>query len=145
MRLALVFLLFALSHVPQTTDQATVYIYRVEEASKLDSRKVKVKLNDKPLLEMPEDSFIALRLPSGEYGLRLRQKQSETLLKVEAGKTYYVRVSQVPAGFGFNQSIHLMPPEQATFQMREMRPLEDKNIKNKTVEVVKDRPAIQSH
>lgn len=132
-------LLLLLPFVPQT-EPATVYFYRVEEVGKLDSRKVEVKLEGKGLLSMPEENYIAFKLPPDKYGLRMRQKQSELLLTVEAGKTYYVRVSQTVAGFGFNQSMMLMQPEQAVYQMRNMKPLEDKNIKNKTLEVVKEKP-----
>ncbi len=134
MILTLMFLLL----VPQ--DTGLVYFYRVEEVNKLDSRKVEVKLEGKGLLSMPEDNFIAFRLPAGKYGLRMRQKQSELLLTVEPGQTHYVRVSQTVAGFGFNQSLTLMPPEQAAYQMRAMKPLEDKNIKNKILEVVRTKP-----
>lgn len=124
------------------TDKATVYFYRVEEVSKLDSRKVKVQLGGKHFIDMPEDNFIGVRLAPGKYELKMRQKQSEMLLQVEAGKTYYVRVSQVIAGFGFNQMIYMMQPEQAVFQMRDMKALEDKNIKDKSQEFVKSKPQI---
>jgi hypothetical protein len=139
--LVLLALLLLFMSQTQAPESATVYFYRVEEVSKLGSRKVEVKLDGKPLLSMPEDNFIAFKLPPGKYGLRMRQKQSEILLNVEAGKTYFVRVSQVEAGFGFNQSITLMPNDQAAYQMRDMKPLESKNIKNKDLEVVREKPA----
>ncbi len=118
----------------------TVYFYRVEEVNKLDSRKVSVKIEGKELLSIPEDNFIGFRLSAGKYGLRMRQKQSEMLLNVEPGKKYFVRVSQTVAGFGFNQSLTLMPEDQAIYQMRDMKPLEDKNIKDKSREVIRVKP-----
>lgn len=128
----------------ETENKAIVYLYRVEEANKLDSRKVKVKLNGKDILEMPEDNFIGLKLVPGKYELKMRQKQSETLLIVEAGKTYYVRVSQTIAGYGFNQAIYIMQPEQAVYQMRNMKPLEDKNLKDKSQIFIREKPVITS-
>jgi len=122
-------------------EMGSVFFYRVEEVNKLDSRKVAVKLEGKELISMPEDNFIGFRLSPGNYGLRMRQKQSEILLKVEPGRRYFIRVSQTVAGFGFNQSLTLMPEEQAIYQMRDMKPLEDKNIKDKSKEVIRDKPS----
>jgi hypothetical protein len=119
-----------------------VYFYRVEEVNKLDSRKVEVKIDGKALLLMPEDSYIGFKLVPGKYGLRMRQKQSEILLTVEGGKRVFIRVSQTVAGFLFNQSLTIMPEEQAIFQMRDMKPLEDKNIKDGTKGAVKVKPIL---
>lgn len=122
------------------SDVATVYFYRVEEVDKLDSHKVTVKMDGKDLLAMPEQNFIGISLPTGSYGLKMRQKQSEMLLKVEAGKRYFVRVSQTVVGFEFRQELSLMPEDQAIYQMRDMKPLEDKNMKDKSKVLTRDRP-----
>lgn len=131
MKFAFLIALFALTPAQQP-EPATVYFYRVEEVGKLDSRKVAVKMEGRDLLSMPEDNYVGFRLAPGKYGLRMRQKQSEMLLVAEAGKRYYIRVSQTAAGFGFNQTLTVIPEDQAVYQMREMKPLEDKNIKDKT-------------
>jgi hypothetical protein len=142
MKLTILLFAFALLSMLPQDDKATVYFYRLEEVGKLDSRKVEVKLEGKGLLSMPEENFIAFKLPTGKHGLKMRQKQSEILLTVEAGKTYYVRVSQKTAGFGMDQNLTLMQPEQAIYQMRDMKPLEDKNIKDKSLEAVKIKPVL---
>jgi hypothetical protein len=124
------------------SEPATVYFYRVEEANKLDSRKVGVRFGDseKKSLDFPEDNFVGVLLPPGKYGVRMSQKRSEILLNVEAGKRYFVRVSQTPEGFGHTQSLTIVPEEQARFQMRDMKPLEAKNVKDKTLKVVREQP-----
>jgi len=71
----------------------------------------------------------------------MRQKQSEILLTIESGRRYFVRVSQTVAGFGFNQSLTVIPEEQAVYQMRDMKALEDKNIKDKSKEILRDKPS----
>lgn len=150
-RMILCFLLISSLIVPivaqsptsSPSEMAIVCFYRVEEVNALDSRKAGVKLEGKELLQMPENNFVGFRFAPGKYGLRMRQKQSEILLSLEAGKRYFVRVSQTVAGFGFNQSLTLMPEEQAIYQMRDMKPLEDKNIKDKSREVIRDKPASQ--
>lgn len=124
----------------QTPDAATVYLYRVEEANKIDSRKTKVYLNDKPLLDMPESEFVGFKLLPGQYVVRMKNKATETPLNLEAGKVYFVRVSETAAGMGYRRDLFIMNGEQATLQMRNMKPLQDKNIKDKALEVVKEKP-----
>ena len=89
---------------------------------------------------MPQHRFIGLRLAPGKYGLMLRQKQSEMLLTVESGKTYFVRVSEKAAGFGFNQSLTEISEDQAIYQMRDIPLLEDSKIRDKTADFVTDKP-----
>ena len=123
-----------------TSDLATVYFYRVKEVNGLDNRNTKVKIEGKETFRMPQHRFIGLRLAPGKYGLMLRQKQSEMLLTVESGKTYFIRVSEKLAGFGFNQSLTEMPEEQAIYQMRDIPILEDSKIRDKIADFVKDKP-----
>ncbi|MFN0277689.1 MAG: DUF2846 domain-containing protein [Pyrinomonadaceae bacterium] len=134
----------AQSSTPTPPEMATVYFYRVEEVNALASRKVEVKLEGKELLKMPEDNFVGFRFTPGKYGLRMRQKQSEILLSVEAGKRYFVRVSQKTAGYFLDQSLALIPEEQAIYQMRDMKVLEGKNIKDTSKEVIKEKPTSPS-
>jgi hypothetical protein len=121
----------------------TVYFYRVEEVGRLDSRATTVNLEGKKFFGMPESRYVGFLMPPGKYGLKQRQKQSEFQLTVEAGKTVYVRVSQTGAGFGYNQAIILMQPEQALYQMRDMKPLDKSNIKIGTFQVLREMPAVQ--
>ena len=139
--LLLICLMGILSTSGSQDEMGSVFFYRVEEVNKLDSRKVAVKLEGKELLSIPEDNFIGFRLSAGKYGLRMRQKQSEILLTIESGRRYFVRVSQTVAGFGFNQSLTVIPEEQAVYQMRDMKALEDKNIKDKSKEILRDKPS----
>lgn len=130
-----------LPYLSAQDQKATVYFYRVEEANRLDSRKAGLKMEGKDLLNMPEDNFVGFELPPGNYGLRMRQKQSEILLRAEAGKRYFIRVSQTVAGYGYNQNLALIPEDQAAYQMRDMKPLEDKNIKDKSKTVLRAKPS----
>jgi hypothetical protein len=122
------------------SEMAIVYFYRVKEANAQDSRKAGVKLEGKELLKMPENNFVGFRFAPGKYGLRMGQKQPEISLSVKPGKRYFVRVIQALNGFGLYQSLTLMPEGPAIYQMRDMKPLEDKNIKDKSREVNKDKP-----
>ncbi len=131
---------FSQSNDTLPSETGIVYFYRVEEVNALDSRRVTVKVEGRDFLKMSESRFIGFRFTPGRYGLRMRQRQSEMLLTVEAGRRYFVRVSQTVAGFGFNQSLTLMPEEQAIYQMRDMRPLDDRNILDRSREIIRERP-----
>lgn len=125
------------------SDLATVYFYRVKEVNGLDNRNTKVKIEGKEIFKMPQHRFIGLRLTPGKYGLVLRQKQSEMLLTVESGKTYFIRVSEKAAGFGFNQSLTEIVEDQAIYQMRDLPLLEYSKIQDKTADLVKNKPAFK--
>ncbi len=144
----LIFLLLLISPY-QSEQTATVYFYRVEEAPRMVSGKPKLRINNVPVATFPEREFIGLRLPPGRYVLQLGQPQSATALIAEAGKTYYVQVSYMPGGHGFNgliDNIIIQDVPQAMLHFEQIkRALEDKNIKLKNLgtisaEVVRTKP-----
>jgi hypothetical protein len=126
-------LLLLLSQAPET---ATVYFYRVEEAPKLDSGKPKVYVDDRHAFSMPESEYVALSLKPGEYVFRMQSKASATPLKVEAGKTYFIRVSEVVA-HGYQRNLFVTPEEQARLHMKSLKPLEAKNVKDKSLTIIR--------
>lgn len=89
---------------------------------------------------MKQYKWIGMRLAPGKYVISMRQKQAEMLLKVEAGKTYFIRVSEKAGGVGFNQSLTIMDEEQAVFQMRDLSTLESKKIFIKTEDIITEKP-----
>ena len=140
--LALPLLLLSV-HV-QAQETALVYFYRVEEAPRVVKNKPKLRIDGTVTALFPEREFIGLRLKPGRHVLTLGQPQSATALVVEAGRTYYVQVSYTPGGHGFNgllDQIFLRDEAQALLHFEQMkRPLEDKNIKRKDLEVVRTPP-----
>lgn len=130
------------NNVKQENDGlATIYFYRVKEVSGIDNKNTGVNLNDREIFKMPQSRFIGIKLKAGNYKIKMRQKQSEILLEVEAGKTYFVRVSETVAGFGYNNSLMEMSEKLAVFQMRELPLLEDSKIKASDLVLVKEKPA----
>lgn len=123
----------------QPPETGVVYLYRVEEAPKLDSGKPKVWIDDRPALLMPESEFIGFKLSAGRHVFRMQNKGTVTPLTIEAGKTYFIRVSEVVAS-GYLRNLFITPSEQAGEQMKGLKPLEDKNIKDKSLSAVKALP-----
>lgn len=128
--------------LPSSEDKGTIYFYRIEEVGRFQGNKPKVYLNDNLILMVPESEFIGLRLAPGKHIVRMSGKRTETLVNVKANQTYYVRVSRVGDGFsGMRDSLYLESEEQAIFQMRQMKLLGDKNIKDKSKEWLKIKPS----
>lgn len=132
--------LFTFAQEKTVETKAKVFFYRVKEVAGIDNRKAKVTLDGVKLFEMPQVKWIGFEIAPGKYALSMRQKQSEILLKAEAGKTYFIRVSEKTGGFTFNQSLTLMDAVQAVFQMRDLPILESKRIFIKTAEVISEKP-----
>ncbi|HYG09082.1 MAG TPA: DUF2846 domain-containing protein [Pyrinomonadaceae bacterium] len=145
MGLFLVCLALSFSSQTPQPEKATVYFYRIEEAPRMVRNKPKLRINGKTAATFPEQEFIGVRLNPGRYVFTLGQPQSATALVVEAGKTYFVQVSYTPGGHGFNgllDQIFIREEPQATLHFEQIkRPLEDKNIKDRTLDVVKAKPA----
>lgn len=118
---------------------ATLYLFRVEEADKFNSGKPKVWIDGRLALLMPESEFVGVKLAPGRHVVRMQNKSTVTPLTVEAGRVYFVRVSEVPA-HGYQRNLFVTTAEQAAEQIRDLKPLEDKNIKDKDLEVVKTKP-----
>ena len=85
-----------------------------------------------------------MRLKPGRYRLELGQPQSAVALEVEAGSTYFVQVSYTPGGHGFNgllDQIFIRDPAQAELHFERMkRALEEKNVRDKSLALVRDNP-----
>lgn len=142
MKSVLAVVLLALFSLPQSTEQATIYFYRLEEVGRFQGNKPKVYIDDKLVLMLPESEYIGLKLPSGKHIIRMSGKRTETVINVEAGKTYFVRISRTGDGFnGMRDSLTLPTAEQAAFDLGKMKRAVDlKNVKSKDFETVKDLP-----
>src|SRR5687767_15149344 len=132
-------LLIALPVFPQET-HGVVWFFRLEEADKFNSGKPKVWIDDRLALLMPESEFVGVKLTPGRHVFRMQNKSTVTPLTVEAGRVYFIRVSEVPA-HGYQRNLFIVSPEQAAEQMRDLKALQDKNIKDKDLKTVSRKPA----
>jgi len=124
---------------------ATVFFYRVKEIKGLASNQsVPVTINNQIVFKMPQSRFIGIKLKPGRYEVIMKKREAETLLEVESGKTYFVKVSQTGSGFYWVNNINVVPENEALFQMRELYILEESKIKDTSQLFVKDRPKLKS-
>jgi hypothetical protein len=122
-------------------EYGTIYFYRVKERAKtaVGGKSAYVYLDGKKILSMTEERFIGLRLPPRRYIIKLKTKATETPVNVEPGKTYYFRVSKTVQS-GYVYDLIKIETDQAIYQMRDLLPLEDKNVSDKSLSALKDRP-----
>lgn len=139
MKYLLAFFLVLFS-VPVFGQTANVFFYRVREVNGLDNRDMRIYLDEKEIFVTKQSSWIAMKIPVGKYSLRSKQKRSEILLKVEADKNYFLRLSKTPEGFFLAEKIEMITDvEQASFQMRDLKFLDKKRIKT-TFELITELP-----
>lgn len=116
----------------QSTDtKATVYFYRVRESNAMRKGQTGVTVDKIRLIQMPKATFAGFQFPPGKYELTMGHRETDLLLNAEAGKQYFFRVSNTAAGFSQLQVLTQVPEEQAVHQMRDLAPLEAKNVKSK--------------
>lgn len=140
-------LLFTTTAFAQNNEHATVWFYRVEEVPRLMRDKAKLRINGTVTATFPEREYIGVRLKSGRYVFTLGQPQSATALVVEAGRNYYVQVSHTIGGHGFNgliEQIFIRDEAQGLLHLEQMkRTLKDSNIKDKSLEIIREKPSAQ--
>jgi hypothetical protein len=140
-------LVFAISLLLQTPLQddtsALVYFYRTEEVGKFMYGKPKVRINGTVAAAFPESEFIGFKLKPGRYVISMAQSHTPTPLVLEAGKTYYVQVSYKPQGDKLIEEFIIRDENQAALDFEKLKSaLEDKNIKDKTLALVREKPPI---
>jgi hypothetical protein len=121
-------------------EYGTVYFYRTSEGASIDGRKTKVKLNGKHLISIGEQRFVGVKLPVGKHIIKQRKKNSEMQVNVHNGGVYYVKISQTFGTLSVRQDCVEVPAPVALFEMRDMKPLDEGNIKDKVFQIIKELP-----
>ena len=131
----------------QTTNKAVVYFYRLEESPFSGNYKLKVYIDGRLALMMPESEFIGIQLAPGRHKIRLaRHRHVKTALTVLPGATYIFRVRRTGdslLGRSLAKWGQLWMPlgPQARLELSKMKgTLGDENIKRKDLEVVREMP-----
>ncbi|MGI9166796.1 MAG: DUF2846 domain-containing protein [Pyrinomonadaceae bacterium] len=117
----------------ETSTQATVYFYRVDEKMALAKRYTKLNIDDSKVLAMPEGSYVGFYLTPGQHTMVMgHRKETDQLFIAQAGATYYYQISYTYKGD--LKTLTAIPDEsQAVYQMRKLKPLSSDNIKDKTI------------
>lgn len=111
------------------SDYAIVYFVRFKETFGMANRDRGVNLDDVEIFKMPQARFIGMKLKPGQYKLKMQQSKSQLHILAEAGKTYYIRISETTSGMGNDQSITELAEKEGIFQISLVKPLEDSKLK----------------
>lgn len=119
---------------PENEGKAIVYFYSLATIRTIGQVKKPVFLDDKEIAEIrPERYFIAL-LDPGKHSFRLKNKKFGGIeMDFEAGKTYYIRIGWTSDGILKPTGISLIPVESGAYDIKHLRPVDAKNIKNREI------------
>ena len=115
-------------------DKATVYFYRVKESNAMRKGETDIRIDRVRLFEMPQGTYIGFQFLPSKYRLTMGHHEPDLLLKAEAGKRYFLRVSNTAAGLRHLQILAEVPDEQALHQIGGLKPLAKADLKSRVRE-----------
>ena len=139
-RILALILLSAFACFAQSADQtslsgkAVVYFYSLSTSTTLGQIRKPVFLDDLELADIrPERYFIVLVEP-GKHSFHLKKKKFGGIeMNFETGKTYYLRIDWRTGGIVAPAGITLVEAESGGYDIRQLRPVDEKNIENKEI------------
>jgi len=74
--------------------------------------------------------WTSIQLPAGHHVIKPKDDQSGIEIDMEPGQSYYVRSGWGEQGFfhGAHKNIMLMMKEQANYEIKQLKPLDDKDV-----------------
>ncbi len=74
--------------------------------------------------------WASIQLPAGHHVIKPKDDQSGIEIDMESGQSYYIRSGWGEVGFfhGAHKNIMLMMKEQANYEIKQLKPLDDKDI-----------------
>lgn len=121
---------------PKPEGKAIVYVYSLGTTTTVIQVRKPMFLDDKEIADIRPERYYIVLIEPGKHILRFKsRKQGGVEMNFEAGKTYYLRVnwesdlSIKPAG------LNVIQPEAATYDISQIKPIDEKNIKDKSIVV----------
>lgn len=115
-----------------TETKAVIYVYSFN-VSALGTVRKTVYLDGKPLADVTPGRYFVAVIDPGEHELRWKEKNRGGILKeFMAGQVYYLRAGWNEGGMMIKTAgLDLVAPENGSFDIKQLRPVEAKNIKDK--------------
>lgn len=123
--------------VIQGETKAIVYVYRKKE---FNTRNLQpsVFVDDVEVARMDDGKFFVIKLDPGKHNVVVNKGFSGAALDMKPGHRYYFRVSYKAGFWKARGEMEYMTREQGKLEVGNMKPLEDKWIKDKTRVTVKE-------
>ncbi|MBV9242992.1 MAG: DUF2846 domain-containing protein [Acidobacteria bacterium] len=125
--------------IPNET-KAVIYVYRRKE---FDTRNLQpsVYADDVEVARMDDGKFFIIKLDPGKHNIVVNKGFSGAAIDMKAGHRYYFRVTYKPGFLKARSEMEYVAYEQGKLEVANMKPLEDKWIKDKTrVSVSEPKP-----
>jgi hypothetical protein len=118
----------------QTPDRATVYIYKTWHTATLWRAAFAVYLDDKMIARLDRGIYLVASLPAGKHDFSTKNKKAGGItLDLKAGETYYLRLDTDSGTQVTNPRLSLVPLEQSRFDLKQMKPIDKKDIKDASI------------
>ncbi len=129
---------------PETTGNAIVYFYSLAATTTLGRVKKPVFLDDMEIAEIRPERYFIVMVEPGKHTFRLKNKKFGGIeMEFEAGKTYYLRIGWSTGDVLKPTGLFKVEPESGGYDIKQLRPVDKGNIKNKEI-VFRELPAIQT-
>ncbi len=113
---------------------ATVYIYKSWHVATLWRAAFAVYFDDKMIARLDRGIYLVAQIPPGKHSFSTKDKKSGGVeLDVKAGETYILRLDTDSGAQVTHPRLSIPAPEQARFDLKQMKPIEKKDIKDASV------------
>ncbi len=116
------------------SDKATVYIYKGWHVATLWRAAFSVFCNDKEIARLDRGIYLVAKLSPGKYEFHTKNKKAGGVtLDVKAGSVYYLRMDTESGTQVTNARLSIVPAEQAEYDLKQMKPIDDNDIKDRSI------------
>ena len=133
----LIFSLHTSAQVSTSKTKGTVYIYKTWHVATLWRAAFAIFLDDKMIARLDRGIYLVAEIELGKHSFSTKNKKSGGVeLEIEAGKVYVLRLDTDSGMQVTPPHRSLAPPEQAKFDLKQMKPIEKKDIKKDGEKIV---------
>jgi len=111
------------------TGMSTCYFYR-PRLSRGSAVRIGIYVDGAMAVNMVNGRWASIQLPAGHHIIKPKDDQSGIEIDMEPGQSYYIRSGWGEEGFfhGAHKNIMLMMKEQANYEIRQLKPLDEKDV-----------------
>jgi hypothetical protein len=111
--------------------KATVYVFRHKNFSSRNMQP-SVYVDGEEVARMDDGKYFAIRLTPGKHSVEVNKGHSGAQIDMKAGEEYYFRIDYTTGFLKSRSKIDFLQKEQGALEIKKMKPLEDKWIKDRT-------------
>ena len=112
---------------------SVVYVYSLATHATFGKIQPSVFVDEKEVAQIRPNRFFILKLAPGDHEIHFKKskKRGGIAMEFEAGKIYFLRVNWKTGGTIRAEGFDLTTIESARYDLKQLKPIDDKNIKDK--------------